>query len=209
MIRAIVPAAGRSRRMGRPKLLLPFGKTTVLGSLVAALQEGGVETVLLVLASEDTSPADAALHRFARDHGLEVAVNPKPERGMLSSIQTGVAALPAAFLKVPHHTLLIAPADLPALSPATVRAVVEAREGVGAPLAVPVVQEKRGKRRGHPLALATALAMEIADLDPEIGLRQLLELHAEEVLEVSVEDRGAVRDVDRPEDLVRLRGQGW
>lgn len=209
MIRAIVPAAGRSRRMGRPKLLLPFGDSTVLGSLVAALQDGGVGSVLLVLAPEDTSPADAALHRFARERRLQVAVNPSPERGMLSSIQAGVASLSAAFLESPRHTLLITPADLPALAPATVRAVVEAREAVGAPLAVPVVEgmdKAGGRRRGHPLALVSALAREIAELDPEIGLRQLLELHADEVLEVPVEDPGAVRDVDWPADLAPPRG---
>jgi molybdenum cofactor cytidylyltransferase len=211
--RAVIPAAGRSRRMGRPKLLLPFGASTVLGSLVTALTEGGVDPVLLVLAPAERSDADAALHRFAREKRLETALNPEPERGMLSSIQTGVAALPPRFVDAPGATLLITPADLPALSPATVARLIEARETAGAPLAVPVIEpgvetevgEQGRRRRGHPLAIAGALVPEIAELDPRVGLRQLLERHAAELLEVPVADPGAVRDVDAPEDLATLR----
>jgi molybdenum cofactor cytidylyltransferase len=76
----------------------------------------------------------------------------------------------------------------------------------GAPLAVPVV---RG-RRGHPLAIAPALLPEVETLDLDVGLRQLLDRHGAEVLEVEVDDPGAVSDVDTPEDYQRLaRRAGW
>jgi molybdenum cofactor cytidylyltransferase len=70
------------------------------------------------------------------------------------------------------------------------------RATAGAPLAVPVYQGKRG----HPLAIAPDLLPEIETLDLSIGLRELLERHAAAVLEVLVDDPGAVRDVDTPED---------
>jgi len=195
--------------MGRPKLLLPFGGSTVLGSLLDALEEGGAGGVVLVLAPAETSDADATLHELARHRGLEVAVNPQPERGMLSSLQAGVAALSPAFLESPDNTLLVTPADLPTLSPETVRKVIEARERTGAGLVVPVTEAPDGagaRRRGHPLALSPARVREIAELDPAIGLRQLLQRHADEVLEVPVSDPGAFRDVDRPGDLVSPNG---
>jgi molybdenum cofactor cytidylyltransferase len=74
------------------------------------------------------------------------------------------------------------------------------RAAAGAPLAVPTFQGKRG----HPLAIAPDLLPEIETLDPAIGLKQILERHAGAVLEVPVDDPGAVRDVDTPEDYQQL-----
>ena len=91
MTSAIVPAAGSSSRMGRPKLLLPYRDTTVAGALLATLRRAGVERIVLVAAA-----ADAALQAWARDAGVTVAVNEQPERGMLSSILAGLDALGGA-----------------------------------------------------------------------------------------------------------------
>lgn len=198
MTLAVVPAAGVSRRMGRPKLLLPFGTGTIMGSLVAALRAGGASPVLLV-----TAPGDEELRARALEAGCRVAVNPDPERGMLSSIREGIAALGGAHaLAQGGEVLLVAPADLPALRPATVAELLWRRAAAEAPLAVPTYQGKRG----HPLAIASALLPEIETLDLGVGLKELLERHAAAVLEVPVEDPGAVRDVDTPEDYVDLTG---
>lgn len=192
---AIVPAAGASRRMGRPKLLLPLGAGTVVGGVVDALHAGGAGEVVLVVA-----PGDEELAAWARDQALTLAVNPRPADGMLSTIRAGLAALGgSAALAAAGRPLLVTPADLPALSPATVRAVLAALTA-GAPLAVPL---HRG-RRGHPLGIAPPLLPEIDRLDLRLGLRQLLDRHAAAVLEVPVDDRGAVHDIDTPEDYARL-----
>lgn len=192
---AVVPAAGASRRMGRPKLLLPFAGGTVLGGVVAALRSGGAGEVALVVA-----PGDEELSAWARERSLTLAVNPRPEDGMLSTIRAGLAALGGtAALAAAGRPILVTPADLPALSPATVRAVLAAL-AAGAPLAVPL---HRG-RRGHPLGIAAPLLPEIDRLDPGVGLRQLLDRHAAVVRELPVDDRGALEDVDTPEDYARL-----
>lgn len=196
MTLALIPAAGASRRMGRPKLLLPYGTSTILGSLASALRAGGASPVVIVAA-----PDDAALQEQARAFGAVVAINPDPDRGMLSSLREGIAALGgAARLAQRGEVVLVAPADLPALRPATVAEVLWRRAAAGAPLAVPVYREKRG----HPLAIAPDLLPEIETLDLSIGLRELLERHAAAVLEVPVDDPGAVRDVDTPEDYEGL-----
>jgi molybdenum cofactor cytidylyltransferase len=196
MTLAIIPAAGASRRMGRPKLLLPYGETTIVGSLASALRAGGASPVVLVAASGDTE-----LQQWARGFGAVVAVNPDPERGMLSSILEGLAALGGADrLAERGEVVLVAPADLPALRPGTVAELLWRRAAAGAPLAVPTFQG----RRGHPLAIAPELLAEIPTLDLSVGLKQLLERHAAAVLEVPVDDPGAVRDVDTPEDYEGL-----
>jgi len=200
-LHAVVPAAGASRRMGRPKLLLPWGSRggTVVGAVVEALAAGGAGRVALVVGP----PADEVaveLAAWGRRNGLTVAGNPNPERGMLSSILCGVAALGGADdLQRRNTALLITPADLPALAPSTVAAVAAAVR-TGARLAVPL---HRG-RRGHPLGIASSLLPEIARLELSAGLRQLVDRHVDAVVEVPVDDPGAVRDVDTPEDYRRL-----
>lgn len=196
MTLAIVPAAGASRRMGRPKLLLPYGETTIAGSLASALRAGGASPVAIVAAA-----GDIELLEWARGFGAVVALNPDPERGMLSSILEGLAALGGADrLAERREVVLVSPADLPALRPATVAELLWRRAAAGAPLAVPTFQGKRG----HPLAIAPELLAEIPALDLSVGLKQLLERHAAAVLEVPVDDPGAVRDVDTPEDYAGL-----
>jgi glycerophosphoryl diester phosphodiesterase len=189
---AILPAAGASRRMGRPKLLLPFHGRPLVAGVVEALRGGGVNEIVLV-----TSSGDEDLRAWGRQAGLTAAVNPDPERGMLSTIQEGIAALGGtAELVRRGETLLVSPADLPNLKSETVALLLRRMSEAGARLAVPV---HRG-RRGHPLAIAAALIPEIDSLDPKIGLRQLRDRHEAELLEVEVEDRGTVEDVDTPED---------
>jgi len=186
--------------MGRPKLLLPYRGTTLVGAVADSLRRAGVSSIVLV-----TAPGDEPLQAWARDAGLLAAVNPTPEHGMLSTIREGLAALGGtAELARRGEVVLVTPADLPGLQPEAIRELLRRMEETGAPLAVPVY---RGKR-GHPLAIAPALLPEIDTLDLDVGLRQLLDRHAAAVLEVEAGDSGVVEDVDTPEDYRRVTGEG-
>lgn len=186
---ALIPAAGRSRRMGKPKLLLPFEGDTLLGHLVARLEEAGVTRVLLVV-----RPDDQDLRAWAAGRGLDVALNPEPERGMLTSVWSGLETLAAG------RDLLLCPGDHPRVRPDTVRRLIEALDSGGAGLVLPV----HNGQRGHPLLVAADLVPEIRRLDPQIGLRQLARRHADRLLELEVDDPGVLTDVDRPSDYARL-----
>jgi molybdenum cofactor cytidylyltransferase len=182
--------------MGRPKLLLPYLDGTIVGALVASLRAAGVETVCLV-----TARGDEALRAWAATEGLLLAVNPEPERGMLSTIHEGIAALGgAAALTARGEALAVSPADLPAVRPETISEVIRRREAARAPLALPVW---RG-RHGHPLVIAPGLIPEIGELDPAVGLRQLRDRYAASTLWIEVDDPGVVQDVDTPEDYRTL-----
>lgn len=181
--------------MGRPKLLLPFGEGTVVGGVLAALRGGGAGEVVVVAA-----PDDAALAAWARGEGLLLAVNPRPEEGMLSSIRAGLAAVGGtASLAAAGRAVLVTPGDLPALRAATVAAVLAAL-AAGTPLAVPVF----AGRRGHPLGIAPPLLPEIDRLTLGAGLRQLLDRQAAELHEIPVDDPGCLHDVDTPADYARV-----
>jgi CTP:molybdopterin cytidylyltransferase MocA len=195
---AILPAAGSSRRMGRPKLLLPFKGGPLVAGVVNALLGGGVGEIVLVIA-----PGDEELQGWARRAGIESAVNPDPGRGMLSSIREGIGALGGATeLARRGETLLVAPADLPNLQAETVLDLLRLMSESGAPIAEPVFHGKRG----HPLAIAPWLLPEIDTLDLDVGLRQLRNRHEAELLEMATEDAGVVQDVDTPEDYERAAG---
>jgi molybdenum cofactor cytidylyltransferase len=192
---ALVPAAGASTRMGRPKLLLPWGESTVLGSTLAALRAGGVEAALVVIA------ADGPLTAWLPPEGVLAVRNADPARGMLSSVLTGLEALAARGELPAADPLVVCPADLPALLPSTVATLLGAYRREGG-----VVVPRHGRRRGHPLLLSPTWQVRIPGLAAsEGGLRRILELAAGAVREVMVDDPGCIRDVDTPADYEGLR----
>jgi molybdenum cofactor cytidylyltransferase len=193
---AIVPAAGRSSRMGRPKLLLPYGQDTILGSTIAALRGGGARQTVLV-----TQPADQELRSWAEARGLLWAINPRPEAGMLTSVWAGLeAAGGVEALIAAREEILVCPGDLPRLRAETVAALLRESRRAAASLLVP----RCGSERGHPLIVGPDLLAEIPTLDPEVGLRGLRLRYPERTVEVEVADPGVAHDVDTPEDYARL-----
>lgn len=180
--------------MGQSKPLLPFGGRPLIGALIDTLESAAIDSILVV-----TRENDASLVAWLATRGIACAVNPRPERGMLSSLWAGIEALGGgAGLALSCDALLVTPADHPSFAAATVRRLLAAVRG-GAALALPVFE----RRRGHPLVIASELIPEVLDLDLDQGLRQLVERHREEVAEVPVEDAGVVRDIDTPEDYRR------
>jgi CTP:molybdopterin cytidylyltransferase MocA len=193
-VAAIVPAAGASRRMGRPKLVLPWAGGTVLEATVAALLGGGIARVVVV------TGATGPLASWHPPPTVTVVANVAPERGMLSSVRAGLQALQAIALP---DVLAVCPGDLPALQPATVRELLEEQRRHGG-LVVPT----HGGKRGHPLLVPARWLPAIDSLEEAIGLRHLLILAAGELLRHPVADAGTVRDVDTPMDYEELRPDG-
>ncbi len=189
ILAGLVPAAGASRRMGQDKRRLPFRGRALLEVTVASLLDGGLDPVVVVL--EPDSPCQA-LPGLAR---AILAVNPAPERGMLSSIREGLAALPAG---VDAAGLL--PGDHPFV-PAAAVAALAARFRQDRPA---LLAPRYGERRGHPLFIRADLFAEAAACDDDVGLRQLVRRREADLLELPLDHDGAEDDLDRPEDLHRL-----
>jgi CTP:molybdopterin cytidylyltransferase MocA len=197
MTLAVVPAAGQSTRMGRPKLALPFGGSTVLQLVVAALRGGGADPVLVVVA-----PHAAELAGLAEAAGASVCRLPAPTADMRATVVCGLDWLEARFHPGPDEDLLLCPADHPVLDAEVVRLLRAARAACpDRSLFVPVC----GGKRGHPLLLTWRHVPAIRALPAGVGLNAYLRLHVGETLEVPVPGGGVLHDLDTPEDYERLR----
>jgi len=198
MICAVVLAAGRSRRMGTQKLILPYAGSTVIGHIVEQLADSALGRTYVVVASDQAEVADAV-----SGHPVEVVVNPDPDSGMLSSVRCGLRALPDGC-----RAVLLALGDQPGISPRLVNALVEAFAQTDKDIAVPT----HDGRRGHPLLFSIDYRDKILGEYDEVGLRGLLRNHPEAVLEVPVPWPVVLTDLDYPEDyrreLARLATEG-
>ena len=184
-IAGLILAAGASRRMGRPKALLPYQGETFLDRQIGLL--GAVCADVVVVLGHQAESIRAGLARNAQARFVE---NPEPERGMLSSLQTGLAATEA-------DAVLFTPLDYPAVRAETVAAIA-ARLGEGAELVVP----RHDGRHGHPVGIAWRLAEEILALPLAAQARDVIHRHTASYLEV--DDPGVLRDVDDPAEYARL-----
>jgi molybdenum cofactor cytidylyltransferase len=188
-VSAILLAAGRSRRMGAFKPLLPFGGVTVVQRCVAALLEGGADEVVVVVGHR----AEEVRERLAHLPRVRFAVNEEAGSEMGASVARGVECLSAET-----GAVLVALVDQPAVPPAVVREIIGARER--ARLVVPT-WEGRG---GHPVLIDLAFRGELLSLDPAAGLRSLFDAHRAEVLRLGVGSPYVVRDMDTWEEYCAL-----
>ena len=190
MIAAVVLAAGLSRRMGRPKLLLDLGGAAVIRVSVERILAAGIDEVVVV------TPPDAAGIAAALD-GLAVryAVNADPAAGQATSIVAGIRALAPET-----DAALIALGDQPTLPADVIPALVRARAETGRPIAAPVY---RGER-GNPVLFAASVFPELCALSGDRGARGVIERDAARVALVPF-DVPMPPDLDTPDDYARLR----
>ena len=187
---AIIPAAGRATRMGRPKQLLPVGRGTMLECVIEAVLAGDTNGLCVV-----TSSAIDAELCFSEDPRFIVAVNDDADSEMLDSIRMGMAALSEQCQVADIDGYVVCPGDMPHVSPDDVRAVTRAyRDGPGA-----IVIAAHAGTRGHPMVFPASLAPEVRRINAG-GLNVLVGRHAGRVRLVERGSRGVIQDVDTPED---------
>jgi CTP:molybdopterin cytidylyltransferase MocA len=194
---AVVPAAGRGRRMGRPKLALPLGARTVVEHVVAALRDGGVETVVVVV-----GPHAPELAPLAEAAGAHVCRLPHQTAEMRATVEYGLRWLEERCRPRPDDAWLLAPGDCPAFDAGVVRTLIDVFAArPSASVVVPVY----GGRRGHPVLIAWRHVAGIRAHPAGKGLDTYLRTHAPDTLEVQAASAAVLWDLDTPEDYERLR----
>lgn len=194
MISALILAAGQSKRMGQPKMLLPWGQTTVLGHVISIFQQAGIEDIIVV-----TGGAREEVEQIVSQSGARSIFNENYANGdMLTSLQHGIRAqLPQT------RAALIALGDQPQIQEGTVRLICRRFEGDASRLIVPSFQ----MRRGHPWLVDRSSWKEILEMEPQQSPRDFLNRHAQEIDYVEVRTSSVLADIDTPEDYQKLRPQ--
>jgi MoxR-like ATPase/CTP:molybdopterin cytidylyltransferase MocA len=189
-VTGLVLGAGGSKRLGRPKQLLPYGDGTLLGHVVDVARACPFDQVVVALGG-----AADEVRETVDLEGVDVVVNDDYGEGCSSSI---AAALGAVDLRCDVMVLMLG--DQPGVTEETVRALLAGRGD--APLAVCRYEDGRG----HPIAFASSTFGALADLHGDKGVWRLLDHRADEVAEVPIP--GAIPgDVDTEEDYVAVTGE--
>lgn len=192
MIAAVILAAGRSRRMGRPKLNLPWGETTVIGRVVEVLLSAGVTEQVAV-----TGGARAEVEQALQPYPVRLVYNKLyAQEEMLTSFQIGLRALAESC-----DAALICLGDQPQIEkPIVVRILQEYRHS-GRDLIVPSYQ----MRRGHPWLLGRRYFPEILAMGPGRTLRDFLNHNQEDIYYLSVDSPSILMDLDTPDAYLKMR----
>jgi molybdenum cofactor cytidylyltransferase len=191
-VASVILAAGASTRMGRPKMLLPVGGSTLLAAAVAPHLEAGVGRVIVVLGSEAEAVGRSA--GLPEDPRMRIVVNEGWSEGMASSLRRGLGECGSAA------AALVALGDEPGVTAERVRRIVGAWEP-GVPLVVPV----HGGRASHPVLFDRRLWSELESIAGDVGAREVVRRHGAEAVRVEC---APLADLDTPGDYQdHLRGR--
>ncbi|MFZ3208991.1 MAG: nucleotidyltransferase family protein [Geobacteraceae bacterium] len=186
-VAAILLAAGKSRRMGSCKQLLPLGESTVIVRCIMALVTGGVGEIVVVVSEEGNDVAEAV-----RSYPVRIVANPECDGDMASSVRTGRDALTKEAGGV-----IVSLCDYPLVSANTITSlIVQHGESPGS-----IITPCHQGRRGHPLLVPRDL---LDDMGKSQTLRDLLRSAPDRIRHLSVDDPGVLLDMDTPEEYRRI-----
>lgn len=188
LLGVVILGAGRSSRMGRSKLLLPWGGTSVLGHLVGQWQALGATQIAVVCAAGDAA-INAELDCLSFPAAQRI-INPGPERGMFSSIQCA-AGWQGWNPALTHWAIVLG--DQPHLQFKTLQTIID----FSATNPDRVCQPHNGGHRYHPVVLPLEVFKRLAN-STATNLKDFLVTCETAYCEVT--DAGLELDIDRPED---------
>jgi molybdenum cofactor cytidylyltransferase len=182
---AVVLAAGEARRFGGPKLVMPFGGSTIIECVISALAGAGAAPIVVV-----TGPGSEEVAAALEEYDVQVAINPDPAAGMASSVQVGVAALPEQ-----SQRFIIALGDQPRIRAEDIQHLLDEQQSSGKGIAIPT----HGGKRGHPVAFEGRHRAEILALGEDQTLRDVVHARPDDIVEVEFPSDAFVRDIDTRE----------
>ena len=179
---AVILAAGESKRMGTPKMLLPFNGSTMIESITAVVTRSNVNKTLIVVGAEKES-----LVHLPGILPVVCCYNDNYKEGMLSSVKCGFRNIPTGT-----RAVLVFQGDQPLITTHVINSVIEAYLSSEKGIVIPVCNN----RRGHPVLIDIKYRDEIEKLSRDKGLRSLAYMFPEDVLEVLTNEPGILRDFD-------------
>ena len=189
---AIIPAAGLSRRMGEPKLLKDFEGEPLISHVLHAWLASRVKRVIVVVREDDTK-----LRGHLDEFDVDIAItNPPPEQ-MKDSVLAGIKYTAEHYPMGVNDAFLLAPADMPYLSPWLIDQVLEQHN----PDAAAIIAPSFEGTKGHPTLFPWPFVTGVFQLSADQGLNALWDFYFGRTFEV--QDRSPLVDLDTPEDWQR------
>jgi molybdenum cofactor cytidylyltransferase len=192
----IILAAGRSSRMGRPKLLLPWSTTSILGHLLSQWQRVGSDQIVVVHGREMDLLVELDRLTFSPQQRIE---NPMPDRGMFSSIQC--AANWHRWKNTLTHWAIVL-GDQPHLRESTLTGLIEFAQAHTGEVCQP---EWKGRPK-HPVILPAAVFKKLK-ASGCADLKEFLKTNASETALFQADDPGLAWDIDYPADYEQVRAR--
>lgn len=193
MLAVAILAAGESRRMGTPKALLPYRGITFLEHLIGVTSHPRVGVSRIVLGA-----GAADIQEKLRLNSESIVLNENWQQGQLSSIQAAIRGLPAGEIE----GLILCPVDQPLISAELVAHLIARFDASGKRIVLPT---HKG-RRGHPAIFHESLFDELLRASPDIGAREVVWVHSQDVEECPTEEEGAILNLNDPETLKKWLG---
>lgn len=188
-ISAIVLAAGESKRMGKPKLLMPLGNSTALERTIDNLLSSEVSEVIVVLGYKSQE-----MTRIIADRPVKIAVNPIYKRGMSTSIITGLSVVDNKA-----DAIMLILADQPFIGSKIINKLIGEFIHNNKGIVFPAYQSNQG----HPVIFAAKYEAELLKLEGDVGARGIIRKHANDILEVAVDSESICLDIDNMSDYYR------
>jgi molybdenum cofactor cytidylyltransferase len=191
-ISAIILAAGQSKRMGEPKMLLPWQNTTVLGKVIETFKQAGIEDILVITGSTRNEVEKiVAGYKLRTTHNQDFA-----SEEMLRSIQLGLQAQ-----KPTTEATLICLGDQPQVEEGSVRKVCDGFRQNKSKIVVPSYQ----MRRGHPWLIVRELWDEVLQMRTPESMRDFLGAHKNDIFYVELDSPSILQDLDTPADYLKYK----
>jgi molybdenum cofactor cytidylyltransferase len=185
---AIILAAGESKRMKVPKMLLPIHGKTMIEKVVENVAGSEVFRTLVVVGAFRDEILGAISHT-----AVSSCYNENYRNGMLSSVKCGFINLPALY-----DAVLVFPGDQPYIVPDVINSLIKAYRETGKGIIIPVYR----KKRGHPVLISSKYRDAVDSLDENEGLRSLSVMYKEDVFEVKTSSPGILKDFNTRDDYL-------
>jgi len=186
MVSAILLAAGESKRMGEPKQLMPLGQSTILEQAINNLLNSAVNEIIVVLGHR----AEEMIKTIAAKP-VKIAINPDYWQGMSTSIIAGLNLIDSQA-----QAVMLALGDQPSVSSQIINQLIEEFYHHDKGIIIPTYQGKRG----HPIIFAIKYKQKLLELTGDIGARQIIKDHPQDILEVAVDSESVISDIDTKND---------
>jgi molybdenum cofactor cytidylyltransferase len=188
-ISAIILAAGESKRMGESKLLLKWGEASIFEQTLDHYLASAVNEVAVILGNRA-----AEMEKLIGDRSVTIGINPAYAKGMSTSIVIGINVMSPRT-----QGIMLALADQPSVASQTIDRLIQTFQQKKKGIVLPTYHGQKG----NPVIFDIKYRNELLALQGDVGGREIVHRHYDDIQEVPVENRGVLIDIDTPEDYRR------